>query len=447
MERKNLKLSMSSILIKDGLIITMNPQQEVINGDIYIEEGRIAEIGKIEQEGEEIIDAEGKVIMPGFVQTHIHLCQTLFRGLGDDLELLEWLRQVIWPLEAAHDEETIYWSAMLSAAELIRGGTTCVQTMETVHHTESAFEAVAESGLRAVMGKAMMDEGEGLPVALRENTEESIEASVELLEKWHKREGRIRYAFAPRFVLSCSERLLCEVRDLAEEYRVGVHTHCSENPKETQLVREKRGFDNLIYFHHLGLTGERLRLAHCVWLTEEEMDIAGKTKVKILHCPTANLKLGSGIARVPEMMERGINVSLGADGAPCNNNLDMLREVRQAALIQRLNNSAIPAIELLRMATLGGAEALLWEDEIGSIERNKKADIIILDMNKVHSSPWWEGNLISNLVYASSSSDVETVIIDGRIVMRDRELLTIDEERVIAESRKAIRKLLKKANI
>ena len=229
---------MSSILIKNAEIVTMNKEEAIIHGDLLIENDRIAAIDSNlpTDEVDKVIDGSGRTIIPGFIQTHIHLCQTMFRGQADDLELLDWLREKIWPLEAAHDEESNYYSALLGIGEMIQSGTTSIVDMETVRHTESAFQAISESGLRALSGKVMMDKGDDLPSILKENTQQSIQESVDLLEKWHNHDnGRIQYAFCPRFVVSCTEELLTEVRDLSNQYGVKIHTHASENRSEIEL--------------------------------------------------------------------------------------------------------------------------------------------------------------------------------------------------------------------
>ncbi|GAA4707763.1 5'-deoxyadenosine deaminase [Brevibacillus fulvus] len=439
---------MGTILIKQAQIMTMNAENAVFYGDVLIDGDRIKQLGsELRIPAERVIEAKGKVLLPGFVQTHIHLCQTLFRGRADDLELLDWLKQRIWPLEAAHDEESVYYSAMLGIGELIRSGTTTILDMETVHHTESAFRAIAETGLRAISGKVMMDHGEEVPAALRERTDTSIQQSVDLLEKWNGyANGRIQYAFSPRFVISCTERLLKEVRDLSAHYDVKVHTHAAENRGEIAHVAQERGMRNVVYLDHIGLASPRLILAHCVWLNEEEKQIIRRRGVKVSHCPGSNLKLASGIAQVPELLGMHVHVGLGADGAPCNNNLDMFQEMRLSAFLQKVTHgpTMMNAKTVLRMATLGGAEVLGLQKEIGSIEPGKKADLILLDLNDFHAYPSYEADPFSRVVYSATRGDVDTVMIDGRIVMEQKELKTIDRSTVLRESDRAIKRLLSK---
>jgi len=435
---------MSKLLIKNGTIVTMNKGREILNGDILIEGDIIKKVGgSLDVEADHTIDATGKVVIPGLIQTHIHLTQTLYRGQSDDMELMDWLKKRVWPLEGSHTSESNHISAKLGIAELIKGGTTSIIDMETVHHTEPAIEAIYESGIRAMTGKCMMDYGKGVPKALMENTEDSIKESIRILKTWHgKGNGRIQYAFAPRFVVSCTEELLIKVRDLAREYDVSVHTHASENRGEIELVQKDRGMRNITYLHKLGLTGKKLILAHCIWLDDEEMKILSDTGTHIAHCPNSNMKLASGIAKIPELLEMGANVSIGADGAPCNNNLDMFKEMSSAALIQKarlLSPTVMPAYKVFEMATLNGARALGMEDKLGSLEVGKKADIVIVNLDNLHSTPSVEVDVISQLVYAAKGSDVETTIIDGKIVMENKKLITLNEKNIKEEANKLVK--------
>ena len=437
---------MTKILIKQAEIVTMNKNNDILVGDLYIVDDRIAAIGPelTIPEVDKIIDGKGKIVLPGFVQTHIHLCQTVFRGRADDLELMDWLKKRIWPLEAAHDEDSLYYSALLGIGELIQSGTTAIVDMETVHHTDFAFQAIASSGIRALSGKVMMDKGNEVPLALQENTNQSIQESVDLLEKWHNYDnGRIKYAFSPRFVVSCTETLLKEVAYLSGVYGVNVHTHASENRGEIEIVEEETGMRNIEYLDHIGLANDRLILAHCVWLNEEEKRIIKNKGIHVSHCPGSNLKLASGIAEIPSFLEHDISVSLGADGAPCNNNLDMFNEMRLAALIQKPIHgpTSMNAETVLKMATIGGAKAIGLEHEIGSLEVGKKADLILLDLNDFHTYPSFDVDIVSRIVYSATRADVITSIINGDIVMENRIMKTIDKSIVLAEANLAIKRM------
>src|SRR5215813_8666993 len=391
-----------SILIKNGTIVTMDANNSIIRGDLLISDGRIAEIKEaIEPEADEIIDATGCAVLPGFVQTHIHLCQTLFRGTADDLSLIDWLRKRVWPLEAAHTAESIRASAQLAIAELIKGGTTSALTMETVRHTEDVLRVVEETGFRATVGKCMMDKGDDLPPELHEQTRASIDESLRLIDEWHsKADGRIRCCFAPRFAVSCTRELLAEVANLARERGVMIHTHASENKSECEMVERETGMRNVDYLSWLGIADKHVVLAHCIHLDKREMKTLARTKTNVAHCPSSNLKLGSGIAPIAEMLERGISVSLGADGAPCNNRLDIFTEMRTAALLQKALHGpeVLPANRALQLATIDGARALGLVDEIGSLEVGKRADVIVVDLNNLHAVP--ETDVVSSLVYS-----------------------------------------------
>jgi 5-methylthioadenosine/S-adenosylhomocysteine deaminase len=438
-----------SILIKGGTLLTMDKQDAILQGDLLIRDGLITSIGETGQAGDIVIDAEGCAVLPGFVQTHVHLCQTLFRGAADDMSLLDWLKKRVWPMEAAHTAASINVSAQLGIAELIKGGTTCALTMETVNHTERVFKVVEESGFRATVGKCMMDKGDDVPAALHEQTEASIDESLVLLESWHgKGAGRIRYCFAPRFALSCTSELLSRVAQLAKERKLIVHTHASENKNECALVETETGLRNVAYLDSLGISGPEVVLAHCVHLDETEFEILAETHTKVAHCPSSNLKLGSGIAEITRMLDRGISVSLGADGAACNNRLDMFTEMRSMALLQKAMRGpeVLPARQALRIATIGGAQALGLEKQIGTLEIGKRADVTVVDLNSLHSTP---GPLdpVSAVVYSAQPSDVRSVVIDGEVIMRDRDLLTIDERSIVHDAVKEAAELMKRAGI
>jgi len=434
-----------AVLIKDATIITLDDANRVFEGSVAIDRGRIVAVepsatASFNIAFDDVIDGRGCALLPGFIQTHIHLCQTLFRGVADDLELIDWLKQRVWPMEAAHTPESLYASARLGIAELIKGGTTCALTMETVNHTESVFRAVEESGFRATVGKCMMDQGDDTPEALIEGTEESIAESLDLLRRWNgQADNRIRYCFAPRFALSCTCELLERIASLSGELGVMVHTHASENRDEIAMVERATGKRNIEYLRDVGLTAPHVVLAHCVHLDDAEIEILRSTGAHVAHCPSSNLKLASGVARVSEMLDRGVSVSLGADGAPCNNRLDMFTEMRTAALMQKVahGSRALPALTALRMATTGGARALGLADQIGSVEVGKRADLQLINLDHLHTTP--RPDPISTIVYAAEAGDVETVFIDGKIVMREGRLLTLNEEDVITRAREQAR--------
>lgn len=431
------------LVLRGGTVVTMDSERRVLVGDVLVRDGQIVEVGELSatqversEAGVRVIDCTGRVVIPGLVQSHIHLCQSLFRNLADGLELLDWLRARIWPFEGGHTFESLKASARLGVAELIKGGTTACLDMATVQHTDAVFEVAAEAGFRLTSGKAMMDVTRGIPAGLRETTKESLAESEALIERWHGHgNGRLRYAYAPRFVLSCTESLLRGVAERAADQGLIIHTHASENQSEIAAVVDRTGMDNVSYLHSLGISGDHVALAHCVWLTAREMRVLADTGSHVLHCPSSNLKLGSGIAKVPEMIEMGVKLSLGADGAPCNNTLDAWTEMRLASLIHlpRVGPAGLSAEKVFEMATLGGARALGLEKSIGSIERGKRGDLVVMNLDHLHSVPAGE-DVYGRLVYSGRSSDVEQVVIDGEMVYEQGVLMTLDEEAVIADA-------------
>jgi 5-methylthioadenosine/S-adenosylhomocysteine deaminase len=443
---------MGSLLIKGGMILTLDREGRRLRGDLLVEGDRISRIAPhIDAPADEVIDAAGLLVLPGFVQSHLHLCQTLLRGQADDMPLLDWLNRIT-SLEALHTPETLYASARLGLAEMIKSGATGLIDMGTLHYQDSVFTAIEESGMRAQAGKAMMDLTENLPPALQETTEESLRESMDLLHRWHGRaNGRIRYGFAPRWQLWNTEEALVTIKREADLHPgVGIHGHAGEIRDEVPLMIEQRGLRNLLYLEKIGVVGPNVQMAHCIWLDDDELRVLAETGTHVLHCPCCNTKLGSGIARIPEMLERGISVALGSDGAPSNNNLDMFVEMRVASLIHkyRLGAEALPAEQVLRMATNGGAAALGLAAEAGSLEEGKKADLILLDDGGLHAAPLEDYELddpVKRIVSAYQSESVRTSVIDGRPVMRDRVLLTMNEADVSADARRAWRDLRSRA--
>ncbi len=433
------------LVLRGARIVTMDAQRRIVDGDVVVDAGRITAVGRSGGRADakrQVIDCTGLVIIPGLVQAHIHLCQTLFRGLADDLALEDWLAKRIWPLEAAHTEESVYWSAMLGAAELLLGGTTAILDMETVRHTDAAFRALELIGLRATAGKCLMD-APSAPAGLREDTDRALAEAADLCARWHGRAGgRLRWCFAPRFVPSCTGPLLRAVSDLAEQTGTLIHTHAAETPVELEMVKRATGHDEIAYLDSVGISGERAALAHCVWVDRGTIGRLAGQRTGVVHCPSSNLKLGSGIAPVPEMLAAGCRVAIGADGAACNNRLDGFTEMRLAALIQkpRLGPDALPAAQVLELATLGGARVLGLDGEIGSIERGKRADLAVLDLSGPHVQP--EGaDIVSRIVYGARASDVRHVIVDGRVVVRDGRLRTASVDEIRREGNAAARRL------
>lgn len=427
----------------------MNDAFDVLEGDVVIRDGRIVSVGaSAAVKGDRVIDAHGSFLLPGFIQTHIHLCQTLFRGYADDLALMDWLKTRIWPMEAAHTPASLAAAAQQAASELLRSGTTTVLTMETVHDTDTVFEALEPMGLRAVVGKCMMDADSTVPSRLLEETTRSIDDSLAIAQRWHGRaNGRLRAAFAPRFAVSCSRDLLEAVAGLAVEHQLVIHTHASENRDEVALIKSRTGLKNIDYLADTGLTSPYLCLAHCVWVDDDEQSLMAERGVKVLHCPGSNLKLGSGLAPVVEMRAKGISVSLGADGAACNNHLDMFEEMRLAAVLQSVRHrpGALTARDAVAMATREGARALGLDGEIGSIEPGKRADLILIDRHQPNLS--LPTDPYSAIVYAARGHDVRTTIVDGHLLIDEFRPTSWDAGDIARTARAEAAALAARANL
>jgi 5-methylthioadenosine/S-adenosylhomocysteine deaminase len=423
-------------LIVGGTVVTMNATRQVREAEVLVgSDGAIAALlpsGSPGPSGARVVDATGCLVVPGLVQAHLHLCQTLFRGLSEERPLLAWLRERIWPLEAAHDASSLRASARLGIAELLLSGTTALLDMGTVHHTEQLFLAAEESGIRYTGGQALMDRGEGVPPALCQPSDEALGESDALRARWDGASGgRLRYAYAPRFILSCSAALMEAVVERARR-GARIHTHASEQQEELNLVRTELGRADLEYFAEIGLTGPWLVLAHCVWLTESGMDEVARSGTHVAHCPASNLKLASGLAPVRALLDRGINVALGADGAACSNRIDAWRQLWLMALVASARDGAgtLRAREAFEIATLGGARALGLADQIGSVEVGKRADLVIVD-TRPHLP---NGDVYTTLVYSCRGADVRTVLVDGRVVVENGRLLTLNLDTVRQEA-------------
>ncbi len=447
---------MKRTLLKLHAVVTMDSSRRIMpGGAIDIKDGVILDVLSADTAGGlhaypgDVVDCGGLVAIPGLIQTHVHLCQTLFRGLADDLSLLDWLRIRIFPLEAAHTDASLRASALLGLAELIRSGTTTIMDMGTVHGEGEIVRAIEETGMRAFVGKALMDINDACP-HLREPAQTALSSARKEADQWHGRcNGRVRYAVAPRFVLSCTEGLLREAFEMTAGFPgMLFHTHAAENRDELDAVRRRCGTGNIDYFEKLGILQPRTCLAHCIWLDKGEVDLLSGRGAKVLHCPSSNLKLGSGIADVPLLLSRGITVSLGADGAPCNNRLDMFEEMRLASLLQKPLHgpSSMPARTALEMATLGGAATLGIDREAGSIEPGKKADIVLLDLRRTWN-PSGEApeDLYASIVYSGTPENVRSVMVDGKWLYRDGVHTTIDEQKAVRSAREELSRLLRRA--
>ncbi len=436
-------------LVVGGTVVTCDAGNRVVQGDVLVRGREIAAVGDVATAGvTRVVDARGCAVIPGLVQAHVHLCQVLMRGMADDLPLLEWLRKRIWPLEAAHDEASLRASAELGLVEAMLGGTTTVLDMGTVRGHDAVMDACVRAGVRALSGKAMMDRGADVPAGLRESTQDSLDESARLAKHWSgKGGGRIGYAWAPRFILSCSEALVRGAVERARERDEIVHTHAAEHPAEREAVRKEHGDDDVNVLRRWGVAGRRAVLAHGVQLDLDDARELARDGTRIVHCPSANLKLGSGIARVAELDGLGVPLALGADGAPCNNNLDAWTELRHAALLAKIRTgvTTLPAARALRLATIDGARALGLDALVGSLEVGKRADLVVVRLDGAHVEPG--GDVFSRLVYACGARDVVHVMVDGHAVVKNREHQRLDAEAVKARARVQARKLAARAGL
>lgn len=437
-------------MIRGGTIVTCDANDRVVEGDVLVRAGRIASIGTFSSAPRitRVIDARGCAVVPGFVQAHVHLCQVLMRGMADDMPLLDWLRTRIWPLEAAHDEATLRASAELGLAEMTLAGTTTILDMGTVRGHDAVMDACVRSGIRAVSGKTMMDTGDGVPKGLRESLRASLDESERLCSAWSgAANGRIGYAYAPRFVLSCSEALVRGAVERAAATDAMVHTHAAEHPGERDAVRAALGADDVDVLARWGVTGPRAILAHGVQLTDAQARALAAAGTRVVHCPSANLKLGSGIARVAELDAFGVALGIGADGAPCNNNMDPWVELRHAALLAKVRTgvTTLAARRAFRLATIDGARALGLDATTGSLEVGKRADVVVVRIDAPHAEPG--GDVFSRLVYACGARDVTDVLVDGEPLVRRREHTRFDVDLVTHRARDAAKKLRARAGV
>ncbi len=437
---------LSTWLIQSGTVVCMDRAGTIVSGDVLIERGVITAIGADATaraarlpagEPAGVIDARGGWVLPGLVQGHLHLCQTLFRGRAEQGDLLRWLREAIWPFEAAHTPDSIAASARLGVLELLAGGVTCVNDMGTVHHGDAIAAALEQSGIRAVFGKALMDRGDGVPRGLSETADQALASALALADRWDGAgDGRIRVSLAPRFILSCSEPLWRGVRDASRARGMIVHTHLAESPGEALEVQAVVGDTAARYFATHELLSQRFVGAHGIWLDTEELGMLAQARAALVHCPGSNLKLGSGLANVRAWLDAGVRCGLGSDGAACNNRLDTFHELSLAAGVSRVTHAAAPltAREALSLATLDGAAALGWDAAIGSLEPGKQADVIVLDARGAHVAPVDPADPYTAIVHAARATDVLLTMVAGRVLYRDGAWTTLDPELVVRDA-------------
>lgn len=426
------------LLIDNVSIVPMTEDNYIIEkGFIVIEGDSIKAVGTGNAPSgdyDQIIDGTNRLALPGFINAHTHAAMTLLRGYADDMPLMEWLEKKIWPLEAKLTADDVYWGTMLAIVEMIKSGTTCFADM--YFFMDEVARAVAQTGIRAVLARGMVGIGPENELAFTE--------SRALVKKWNgSNNGRISIILGPHAPYTCPSDYMAKIMALAEELNLGIHIHLAETAGEFADSNNNYGKTPVAQMESLGLFAHPVLAAHCVHLTEQDIEILAKYKVGVAHNPESNMKLASGIAPVPELLKAGIPVALGTDGASSNNNLDMLQELRTCALLHKVNTmdpTVLPAYQALQMATANGAKALGLDRQIGQLEQGKKADIILCKLDQAHMIPRYD--LIANLVYSGQAADVDTVIIDGNIIMQDRIIKNFDEEEVLRHSKLVAERLV-----
>ncbi|MBP7866885.1 MAG: amidohydrolase [Acidobacteria bacterium] len=433
-------------ILKNAQILTMNARQETWQGDILIEEGKITGIGKYDTSLSNVVQLDGRIVCPGFVQTHVHLCRTIFRGLPAWRRHGAGLRRTLTALEAALTTETAYLGAMIAGMELIACGTTSVMTMEPARHMDPVFEAMRTLGLRAVVARSMPEDSPGLPFPLREKPAAAIKDCLRLIKQWDgKEDGRLRFAVAPQAIPADGDSAFRLALELARDQNVPIVMHGAEFPEDVHRCMEKTGRRTIAALLSQGVPGNRLFLAHGVWVDDEEMALMAKEGVHVLHCPTSNLSLGAGVAMITEMVRDGIRVTLGSDGVPGSENLDIFGEMRLAYALQsqRKGTEALEPADILRMATADGARALGMDAVTGSLEIGKRADLVILKPNVFHAG--FAANPANALVRACTPANVETVMINGDFVFRNGRFFGMNKEETVEKATRAVPELLRLA--
>lgn len=425
------------LLIKNVTLVPMDGKQEMLeNTNIYIEKDRITHIGELRKDIEvtRTIDGKNKVAMPGLINAHTHVGMSLLRNYADDLPLHKWLTEKIWPVEANLTAEDVYWGSLLSMVEMIQSGTTTFCDM--YFFMDEVGKGIEEAGIRGILTRGIIEEPG--------SEEEKLQDTKRLYNNWNgKANGRIKVMVAPHAPYTCSPSYLEKIIDLAKELNTGIHIHLSETKKEVEDSLKEFGKSPIKHVYDLGLFELPTVAAHCVHVDDDDIEILKNMNVSPVNNPSSNLKLASGFAPVAEMLERGIPVALGTDGSSSNNNLNMFEEIHLAAIVNKAVNmdaTSVPAIDALKMATINGAKALLWDNEIGSIEIGKKADLILIDMDKPHIYPIH--SIISALAYSVQGSDVDTVIVDGNIIMENRNINTLDVEKIMFNAERVSKDLI-----
>lgn len=428
----------------NAVIISMNKNRTIWqNGAIAIEENKILDIGKSLEilslyPNAELIDVRENILMPGLINCHVHEAQAMLRGMADDLDLIPLVMDRFWPLQAQYKEKEGLISAKLCMLEMIRSGTTTFIEAMLAHNygCDGIAQAILDSGMRGIMSKIVLDPSidSPLPKELRQSRSESFNGAVEMYEKWHGKDGRIHVWLAPRWTGSFNPALLEAVAQYMKKFDMSVTMHFAESQEDVDIIREKTGLQPVEFLNSIGVAGKRMLLIHGTYLNRHDIQTMADTDTRLAHCPISNMKCAMNYADVPNMLAKGIKVGLGTDGGPCNNTYDMFLEMRVAALLHKDRSGdpkLMPAETVLEMATIKAAEVLGLDNEIGSLEVGKKADFIIINMKQAHLIP--SLNPVSSVVYTANGSDVNLVVVDGKEIMREDKVLTLDLDEVMNE--------------
>lgn len=434
------------LLVRHSTIVTMDSSRRIIrDGAVAIEDDKIVAVGETDQVQKNfkraiIIEGKGTATLPGLVSLHFH-SDNLSRGVGEHMGLEEWLDRIYYPMLAAMTPDDAYSAASLAYAEALKSGTTCVNDM--YRHLGACAKAAQDIGIRAVLSSEAADLIPG---------QESLEDNEKAFKEWDGAvQGRIRIWFGAEWIPVCSPEFMRKLRRLADSYKTGIHVHLSESRGEVEACLKQFGKRPTEHLYDLGVLGPDVVAAHCVWMSDKDISLLKETGTHVAHAPVSNMKLGNGVARIPEMISAGINVGLGPDDAPCNNTVDMFEVMKFASLVQKatkLDASQMPSHQILEMATLNGAKALRMEKQIGSIEPRKKADLILVNLRTPRLTPVLFGtysNLLPHLVYAAHGDDIDTVIVDGRVVVEHRQLKTLNEAEVIERATRASESLIQRS--
>lgn len=449
---------MGKILIQNGAVVTLNEAGDLFEpGYVWIEGDRIRAVGagspppELPEQAETILDASRMAVMPGLVNAHTHLFQTFIRGLADDKPLLDWLAAAIWPVAKALQPEEAYLAAMVGLVENVRSGCTAVNDHHYIHtepdNDDAVFRAAEEAGLRFMMARGWADMN--YHEAFMESPEQIINEMSRLKENWHgKNDNRLRLQFGPLIPWGCSDATMGRTFELAQQWGMGTHIHVAESRAEVEIDLEKRGLRHIEWLESLEALDESVQLVHSVWLSDEELEMIARRGASVVHCPVANMYLASGVAHIPEMLQKGIPVALGTDGPGSNNSQDMMETLKTTALLHKVHNLEAMIMlpeDVLRMVCRGGARAFGLPDQIGSLEAGKKADVTLVDLNTPFAMP--VHRVVSALVYNINAREVDTVIGDGQFLMRDKEILFVDEAALLPEAERACQKLFNRAGV